>query len=217
MVSTSGFGISSLIAALKNPWIDKAIAIVACIPFLPGLALRLSTKPLDIPRVCLAISVFLLVATMVTRAPPKRLTSNPLFWVLTFVASYWGLLTASFARHGTPIAPLWVSDTLAILALVIVAYARVSLGRNIGLVPAQRALVVHGAYGYVRHPIYTSNLVLYLGFALHSFSAINVLLITMGGAWWVIKSLVEERFLSEDPEYRVYMSKVRWRWIPGLF
>jgi protein-S-isoprenylcysteine O-methyltransferase Ste14 len=201
---------------LTIPWIDKTIAILACLPFLQGLYSRLSTGPLDTPRICLAVSVLLLVATMLARTTPVRITPNPFFWLLTFVATYWGLLTASLARAGTPIVPEWISDSLAILGLALVVYARVSLGRNIGFVPAQRELVTHGAYRFVRHPIYGSNLVLYVGFALHSYSVINILLVTLGAGWWIIKSLVEERFLSEDPEYTLYMSKVRWRWIPGL-
>ena len=36
------------------------------------------------------------------------------------------------------------------------------------------------------------------------------------GAFWFIpvKSLVEEDFLRDDPEYVAYMQKVRARWIP---
>jgi protein-S-isoprenylcysteine O-methyltransferase Ste14 len=38
----------------------------------------------------------------------------------------------------------------------------------------------------------------------------------LGIVWFLVKSLVEERFLRTDPEYSAYMGRVRRRWIPGV-
>ena len=37
--------------------------------------------------------------------------------------------------------------------------------------------------------------------------------------WWaqILRLLAEERLLNEDPAYRDFMTKTRWRLIPGLF
>jgi protein-S-isoprenylcysteine O-methyltransferase Ste14 len=37
--------------------------------------------------------------------------------------------------------------------------------------------------------------------------------------WWaqILRLLAEERLLSQDAEYAEYMTKVRWRLIPGVF
>lgn len=91
---------------------------------------------------------------------------------------------------------------------------RFSLGRNIGFVAAQRELVAKGAYRYMRHPIYTSLLIIYTSTALAVYSPRNVVLIAIGMFWFLPKSVVEERFLREDPQYPAYMQKVRFRWIP---
>ena len=81
--------------------------------------------------------------------------------------------------------------------------------------PAQRQLVSTGAYAYMRHPIYTGGLFFYLAFALRAYTSRNVLLFALGLLWFIpIKSLVEESFLRQDPEYAAYMRKVRARWIP---
>jgi hypothetical protein len=33
---------------------------------------------------------------------------------------------------------------------------------------------------------------------------------------FVLKSIIEEIFLREDQEYAAYLTRVRWRWFPGL-
>jgi len=99
--------------------------------------------------------------------------------------------------------------------LAIVLWARMSLGRNIGLVPAQRQLVHTGAYAFMRHPVYTGVLFSHAAFVLRAYSPLNLLLLGMGVLWFIpIKSLVEEDFLRADPQYASYMQKVRARWIP---
>jgi protein-S-isoprenylcysteine O-methyltransferase Ste14 len=32
----------------------------------------------------------------------------------------------------------------------------------------------------------------------------------------MLKSVIEERFLRDNPEYAAYMTQVRYRWIPGV-
>jgi protein-S-isoprenylcysteine O-methyltransferase Ste14 len=176
---------------LALPWLDRTIAIIACVPTGYLAYYRLEHWQLGLPLVSTTIGSLLLIATMVIRRPPVRVTPNPLYWLLAFVATYWPLL------------------------ILITIWARLSLGRNIGFVPAQRQLVGTGAYSYMRHPIYTGGLFLYTALALRAYSPRNVLLMAIGIFWFIpIKSLVEENFLCADPQYAEYMQKVRARWIP---
>jgi protein-S-isoprenylcysteine O-methyltransferase Ste14 len=101
-----------------------------------------------------------------------------------------------------------------VLSLVVLLWARVSLGKNIGFVPAQREIVTSGAYAHLRHPIYTGLFIAMLSVALRSYSSRNVALLATGALLLMIKSIVEERFLSADPQYAAYLQKVRNRWIP---
>jgi hypothetical protein len=101
------------------PWVDKTIAILACLPFLVSLYLRIRASGLDLPRIVVAIHVCVLVGTMISRRLPSRITPNPLFWLLAFVATYWGLAAATFAPGGRALLPNWGTNTIAILSLVI--------------------------------------------------------------------------------------------------
>jgi protein-S-isoprenylcysteine O-methyltransferase Ste14/uncharacterized membrane protein (UPF0127 family) len=92
-----------------------------------------------------------------------------------------------------------------------------SLGRSFGVIPANRSVVRRGAYRFVRHPLYMSELIFYFGFVSANATAANlslVLFITAGQLW---RSVAEEKVLSLDPAYRAYRKKVRFRFVPGLY
>lgn len=145
------------------------------------------------------------------------MTRNPWLWLLTCVATYWFLMIGLVEQNGRALAPLWVTNSLAIFSTIVELWGRFSLGRNIGFVPAQREVVTRGAYKYVRHPIYAGLFIWIVGYWLSGYSPRNTLLYALAIFWFAIKSVVEERFLRADPGYAAYMERVRWRWIPIPF
>lgn len=204
----------SLLEILAQPSVDRTIAFVAMLPLLYLTYLRYKHWGLGIPVVSLATGTLIAFVTMVLRRPPKRITPNPWYWLLTFVATYWPVLTLGVMQKGAPVVSRFVSDAVAISGLVVIVWARVSLGRNIGFVPAQREIVTTGAYRYMRHPIYTGLFLGLLGLVLRAFSPRNALIVGLGILWFLIKSVVEENFLRSEPVYAAYLQRVRGRWIP---
>ena len=204
-----------LIRVLSLPWLDRTIAAIACVPLVYLAYYRYEHWHHGFPLIASALNVLILVATMVIRRPPKRVTPNPWYWLLAFVATYWQLLVLSLLQQGRPLVANWITDAIALLGVLIVIWARVSLGRNIGFVPAQRELVNTGAYAFMRHPVYTGGLLSAVAFLLRAYSPQNALLLGLGAFWFIpVKSLVEENFLRADPQYAAYMKTVRARWIP---
>ena len=209
--------LSSLNQVLALPWLDRAIALIAIVPVVWLTYYRLENWHFGLPLLLSVAANLLLIATMIIRRPPVRVTPNPFFWVLAFVATYWPVMILTLVQQGRPVAAQWITDGLALIGFAITVWARLSLGRNIGFVPAQRKLVTTGAYGHMRHPIYTGVLFLYAAFALRAYSSRNVLLFALGVFWFIpIKSLVEESLLRQDLEYAAYMERVPARWIPFL-
>jgi protein-S-isoprenylcysteine O-methyltransferase Ste14 len=205
----------NLIRVLSLPWLDRMIAAIACVPLVYGAYYRYEHWHHGFPLIAVALNSLIVVITMVIRRPPKRITPNPWYWLLAFVATYWLVLVLGLLQKGRPLAANWLTDIIAALGLLVVIWARVSLGRNIGFVPAQRELVHTGAYAFMRHPVYTGILLTNIAFVLRAFSPLNGLLIGLGVFWLIpVKSLVEEDFLHADPQYAAYMQRVRARWIP---
>ena len=154
---------------------------------------------------------------LVVRKKPERITLNPLFWIIAFAGAHWHFLYGIFrAVSGIPVAPIWLTHFLSVAGGLLFIWARVSLGRNFGMVPAQRDIVTGGAYRWVRHPIYTSSFLLGLSYHLSNCSIPILLIWSMGLLVMVTKALMEEHFLAGVPEYQNYRSKVRYRFIPGL-
>lgn len=206
---------SNLMRVLSLPWLDRTIAAVACVPLAYGVYFRYVHFHHGLPLIASVLNTSLIIVTMVVRRPPKRVTPNPFYWLIAFVASYWLVFVIFFLQKGTPLVANWITNSLAILGLLVVLWARVSLGRNIGFVPAQRELVSNGAYAYMRHPVYTGVLITAISFVLRAYSPLNALLLGLGVFWFIpIKSLIEESFLRHDPQYAAYMQRVRSRWIP---
>src|SRR6266699_676368 len=160
---------SNVIRVLALPWLDRTIAAIACVPLVYLAYYRYEHWHHGFPLIAAALNVLILVVTMIIRRPPKRVTPNPWYWLLAFVATYWQILVLSFLRQGRPLVANWIIDVIAILSLLIVIWARVSLGRNIGFVPAQRELVNSGAYAYMRHPVYTGGLLSAVAFLLRAY------------------------------------------------
>jgi len=213
--STAASLSSPVIRVLSLPWLDRMIAAIACIPISYGVYYRYTHFHHGLPLLASVLNTVVLIVTMVIRRPPKRVTPNPWYWLLAFVASYWLVFIIFFLQKGSPLVANWITDSLAILGLMVMLWARFSLGRNIGLVPAQRELVSTGAYAYMRHPVYTGLLITSTAFVLRAYSPLNALLMGLGVFWFIpVKSLVEEDFLRHDPQYAGYMQRVRARWIP---
>jgi protein-S-isoprenylcysteine O-methyltransferase Ste14 len=205
----------NLIQVLSLPWLDRSIATIACVPLAWGAYYRYQHFHHGIPLIASVLNILILIVTMVIRRPPRRVTPNPWYWLLAFVASYWQILILGFLQGGRPVVSNWTTTLLAVLGLLVMVWARLSLGRNIGFVPAQRELVSSGAYAFMRHPVYTAVLLTNGAFLLRAFSPLNALLIGLGIFWFIpVKSLVEEDFLRADPEYADYMQRVKTRWIP---
>lgn len=110
-----------------------------------------------------------------------------------------------------------VPELVQSLGIAFQIFAKLSLGRSFGLVPANRGVVTRGAYRLVRHPIYLGYLMGHVGFILGSFSAWNAGLLVVLYLLQGVRIIEEEKLLRKDLEYSAYASRVRWRAIPGIF
>jgi protein-S-isoprenylcysteine O-methyltransferase Ste14 len=198
-----------------TPWMDKTLAVLAVLPFVYPIAKHFR-QHLNLVEATYLVQTLVLIGTMLSRRMPVRITTNPYYWAVAFIGSYWGLFLLSVKEPGRALVGPWTVILLYSLSVFTDIWGRLSLGRNIGMLPAQREIVERGAYGWVRHPIYTSVLIMVLIGFLTAYSFRNLALYSLGVFWFVARTLAEEEFLQKDPAYAAYMKRVRWRWFPGL-
>ena len=206
---------------LRNPVADKVLGMIAVSPqiyILYGFTQQVLGGRFDIFHGAIAANMLISVTTMLIRRTAVRISLNPLFWLITAVRSYWLFVVTTYVYVLTPI-NIWqahVANTLFYIGIAIIIGSRLSLGRNIGFLPARRELVTTGMYGLVRHPIHTGEVVFFISFMMRSPTALNIGLMVLGIVFVLWKSLIEEKFLKNDADYREYCQCVRYRWIPGV-
>lgn len=81
-----------------------------------------------------------------------------------------------------------------------------------------RGTQAKGLFAVVRHPQYSAKLLGFFFEWLPFFTIpVNMLLYLGWVAIYVCRTLSEERFLKQFPDYRAYCEKVKWRFIPGIW
>jgi protein-S-isoprenylcysteine O-methyltransferase Ste14 len=163
--------------------------------------------PPALPNLLIGVINAICVVLFVFRADPKRTgTAGEMAVALS------GTFITSFVPEATHVTVF--ATAVQIVGLVAWAAALLALGRSLGIAPADRGLKSRGPYSIVRHPVYASELVFWIGFALSSPTALTALVL---GTWWVlqvIRLLHEERLIEG---YDAYKQRVRWRVLPGVW
>jgi protein-S-isoprenylcysteine O-methyltransferase Ste14 len=125
----------------------------------------------------------------------------------TFVASF---LKDAGQLHDAKLLPSVVQAA----GLLGWAAALATLGRSFGIVPADRGLVRHGPYRFVRHPIYAFEALFFLGYLMAVPTPRSFIVIAAWSMLQVARIVREERILGGYEEYR---QRVRWRVLPGIW
>lgn len=92
-----------------------------------------------------------------------------------------------------------------------------SLNRSLAIMPAKRIIKTSGMYQYIRHPLYASYLLYFLGFTIANPSLFNLTVYLILIICDVTRIFGEEKILNKDPEYVRYSLLVKWRIIPFIF
>ena len=148
----------------------------------------------------------------IVRSAPVSVSTDAGDWLLAIGATFAPFF---FAPSDMAIWP-GARYLLAVGSLLQIA-GLLSLNRSFGLVAAQRDIKTGGVYRMVRHPLYASYLISLSGYLLANTSPANTVAYVATISMLVARLLREERFLSSDVRYRVYMRQVKFRLLPFIF
>ena len=163
----------------------------------------------------LLIAEFTVLIFVLIRRPTTAISLRLGDWLLAITATCAPLLI----QPGTDLLP-----QLAALGVALVFFgncfqiwAKLFLRRSFGIAPANRGIKSDGPYRFVRHPMYAGYLVAHIGVMVLMPSLFNLAVYIVG--WWaqILRLKAEEELLGQDPAYREFMGKVRWRLVPGVF
>lgn len=149
------------------------------------------------------------------RFPPRAVMMNSPAFASTIAAT----VLPTLVRPALPSMGLVASIAigLEICGVALSQVARIYMGRSFGILPGDRGIVTKGPFRIVRHPIYVGWFLLTVGYSLAYPSWINFLVAAAAAPFMIWRIFLEEELLLEDPEYREYVRRVRFRLIPGVF
>ena len=130
------------------------------------------------------------------------------FWISDMFLEY-----SSFLNEYVPV---WVRLPIGVLLLITSAYmAKTGLSIIFGRNAQTQGVVKKGVFGWVRHPIYLSELLLYLALLVIQISLTAFIILVLAIIFLYYISRYEERLLMEKygDEYRQYMREVP-MWLP---
>lgn len=207
------------------------IVLIGVLLFLPAGTLAYSgawrlCSVLFIPMLVMGVAMFILSPELLRR----RLASKEERTTQQGVVRYTGLLfIISFVvagldfRYGWSAMPMGVVRTATILFLVGYAlYGEVMreniwLSRNITVAQGQQVIST-GLYAIVRHPMYTSTIVMFLAMPMVLGSYWATLPMVLYIPIIAIRIKDEEQLLHSDlAGYTEYCERVRWRLIPWIW
>ncbi len=162
-----------------------------------------------------------LIIFFILRKPTRNVTTKPGDYIVAIAGTFIALFFQPAAVLITPGAEYHaithVADGLIYVAVILEICGFLSLNTSAGIVPANRGVKTTGLYKYVRHPIYSSYLLLYLGYAINNPSFYNGVILVAALILQIARIYREEALLKRDGSYKEYAAKVRWRLVPGVF
>lgn len=159
------------------------------------------------------IQNIVLGAVLLFRKDSVAVDSNILHQLVAIIAFCSGALFMGSASTGSPTL-LIISDYVIITANILGICTLLNLGKSFGILIAVREVKTSGLYSVVRHPMYGTDILLRIGYLVSHFNVFTAMIFALSTACYVYRAILEEKFLSETPEYKEYMTRVHYRFLP---
>lgn len=171
---------------------------------------------LDFVEISFAAQNVIMLAFILIRRKHKAVNLNFSHQLVALFAFFSGLLFIGINKTGGEVATE-ISSGIIFVSNILGAVTLLNLGRSFGILIALRKVKTGGLYSFVRHPMYGTDIMLRIGFLISHFTPFTIFLFTFSTGAYIYRAILEERFLKQDPEYKIYMEKVKYRFIPFVF
>lgn len=159
------------------------------------------------------VSEGIVVFFLLIRRSSANISLRPQDWLAAAVGTAAPLLVVKTVEP----AVLGAGVFLMLLGMMTQLFAKLSLRRSFGIVPANRGIKTAGAYRYARHPMYLGYMISHVGFLLLAPKLWNFSVYLVCWVCLLLRIEFEERLLSTDPGYQAFKREVRYRLLPGIY
>lgn len=194
---------------------------VALFLFLGGAAFQRVSSTLqfgtfDYIEISFALQNAVLILVILVRFDHKVLDKNLWHQIVALTAVFSGLVFVDIPPPADPML-LLISKGTVFAANLLGIVTLLNLGRSFAFLIALREVRTTGAYSIVRHPMYGTDILLRVGYIMGNADIKNLILFFLSTSCYIYRAILEERFLAETAEYREFMKRVKYRFIPYVF
>jgi protein-S-isoprenylcysteine O-methyltransferase Ste14 len=150
------------------------------------------------------------------RVRPSLVSMNLVHWVVALVTCFSGFIFVRQDTNGGPILS-FAADSLIVFAIVLGIVTAFILGRSYDFLPALRHVKTEYVYEIVRHPMYLSSIIIKLGYVLKNPSIYNICLLMVITVLYDKRAKYEEEIMSRSDSYVMYLRRVKYRFMPGIY
>jgi protein-S-isoprenylcysteine O-methyltransferase Ste14 len=170
---------------------------------------------LDYVDIGFIVQNLVLSGVILTRQKHQAFNRNWFHQLIAIIAFFSGIafIGQPVTAQGTA---LIASRIIILTANIFGIMSLINLGKSFGILIAFRRVRSDGLYSIIRHPMYATDILLRLGFVISHFNSLTAVLFVLSTSCYVYRAILEERFLSKQPDYKNYMDRVRYRFIPYL-
>ncbi|MFZ1729731.1 MAG: isoprenylcysteine carboxylmethyltransferase family protein [Bacteroidota bacterium] len=197
----------------KSFIVNIYIALNYFIFVVASLYYSFTEETLDYNIIAYTLHSAILIYFIVIRKPHKHFDMSFLHQCIALAGFYSGIIFIWQPETGGATEEL-ISNIIIFAANILGAVTIFNLGRSFGIMIAVREIKTGGLYSLVRHPMYSTDLLLRIGFMVNHFNVATGILIFISIGFNFYRAILEEKYLSEQEEYRMYMQKVKYRFIP---
>ncbi len=150
------------------------------------------------------------------RERPSVVSMNPIHWAVALLTSFSGYF---FSGQGIEIGPMLanLADVLVSFSVVLGIVTALVLGRSYDLLPALRRVKTGAVYQVVRHPMYSSSIIIKIAYVIKNLSVYNVCLLLLTTFLYDRRARYEEEIMSQSDSYVTYRKQVKYRFFPGIY
>ncbi|HIQ22916.1 MAG TPA: isoprenylcysteine carboxylmethyltransferase family protein [Planctomycetes bacterium] len=130
-------------------------------------------------------------------------------------AAAWGLALWPVLAFRPGGRATWWAVGMQTAGVATALWAMLALGRSFGIAPADRGLVRHGPYRFIRHPMYAGEWICGLAVLVAAPTWGNGVAMAVLTVGLVLRVRWEEAVLGG--EYEQYRREVQWRILPGVW
>jgi len=177
---------------------------------------RIDWALLVVYQILALIFYVMLVGIYAIRKPLLQPVRNSIGMLAALGGSYLPFLFVALPKTRVDPTSTLLADVCIVVGIAFSVAGLTSLRRNFGILPEVRGLVRSGIYQYIRHPVYTGELVTVAGIAIPLIGPVAILCYTAFALLQYTRTRFEEAALERHfPEYAEYRRKAG-RFLPGM-